>query len=156
MTKDNPFHIGRKTEKPRNRVKDPAAVKQGKASKRKGKRGEDEVGKHIEEQIGGQVWVRRHDRDLECHGNALDGYHIEVKRYAKFAMEKHALQAEGDAATQRRHRWLVLWRPDGQTRWRVTTDLDDYLSDMRELEGRRECDAEDERRAIAKETGVLD
>ncbi len=31
----------------------------------------------------------------------------------------------------------VLRRPDGQTRWRISTDLDDYLADMQELAERR-------------------
>jgi len=133
MVKDNPFYIGRKTEKPRNRVKDPEAVKRGKASKRKGKKGEDEIGKYVVKRIGGEAWIRRHDRDVQFHDNALADHHIEVKRYAKFGMEKHCVQAEGDAATHSLLRWVVAWRPDGQTRWRISTDLDDYLSDMAEL-----------------------
>ena len=146
---------GRSTDK-RGKVKDPAAQRRGKASKRKGKKGEDEIGKHVVKRIGGEAWIRRHDRDVQFHGNALAGHHVEVKRYAKFGMEKHCVQAEGDAATHGLSRWIVAWRPDGQTRWRISTDLDDYLSDMRELEGRRYCDAEDERKAIERETGVLD
>jgi len=137
MVKDNCFYHGRKTEKPRNRVKDPTAVKRGKGAKRKGKKGEDEVGKHVTDKIGGEAWIRRHDRDVQFHGNALCGHHVEVKRYAKFGMEKHCKQAEGDAASHGLMRWLVAWRPDGQTRWRISTDLDDYVQDMQELHERR-------------------
>jgi hypothetical protein len=86
------------------------------------------------------VWIRRHDRDVQFHDNALSGHHVEVKRYKSFAMEKHCTQAEGDAATHGLSRWIVCWRPDGQTRWRISTDLDDYLSDMQELAERRAKD----------------
>lgn len=151
----NRRYCGRKTKSPRA-AKDPAAVKRGRNSKRKGKKGEDDIGKHVVKRIGGEAWIRRYDRDVQFHDNALAGHHVEVKRYAKFGMEKHCLQAEGDAATHGLSRWIVAWRPDGQTRWRISTDMDDYLSDMQELEGRRECDAEDERQAIIKETGCLD
>ena len=118
------------------------SVKRGKAAKRKGKKGEDELGKHVVRWIGGQAWIRRHDRDVQFHGNALAGHHVEVKRYKAFGMEKHCIQAEGDAATHGLSRWIVAWRPDGQTRWRISTDLDDYLADMAELKERRESDAD--------------
>ena len=116
------------------------SVKRGKAAKRKGKKGEDEYGKHVVKRIGGEAWIRRHDRDVQFHDNALSGHHSEVKRYAKFGMEKHCKQAEQDAATHGLMRWVVAWRPDGQPRWRISTDLDDYLSDMEELEERRKCE----------------
>jgi hypothetical protein len=129
----NRKHPGHKKRKP----KDPEAVKRGKSAKRKGKLGEDEIGKHVVKRIGGEAWIRRYDRDVQFHDNALEGHHVEVKRYAKFAMEKHCVQAEGDAATHGLSRWVVPWRPDGQTRWRMSTDFDDYLDDMQELAERR-------------------
>ena len=124
----------------KRREKKAVNVKRGKASKRKGKKGEDELGKHVVRWIGGQAWIRRHDRDVQFHGNALAGHHVEVKRYKAFGMEKHCIQAEGDAATHGLSRWIVAWRPDGQTRWRISTDLDDYLADQAELHERRERD----------------
>lgn len=131
---------GRKTRSPRA-PKDPAAVKRGRAAKKKGKRGEDEWAKHVVGRIGGnQIWEHG-DRDPQWEKNGLEGIRNEVKRYVAFSFTKHCHQVIAKAAKRGLSRWLVAWRPDCKphehVQWFVTVDADGYLDDMQELHERR-------------------
>uniref|UniRef100_A0A6M3L8P1 Uncharacterized protein n=1 Tax=viral metagenome TaxID=1070528 RepID=A0A6M3L8P1_9ZZZZ len=137
----NRVQPGRNTEKPRNRVKDPAAVKRGRRSKRKGKSGEKEWGEYVVERIGGEFIARGGDRDVQFIGNALERWHSEVKRRKAFAMLTHTKQAEGDCLTHHLDKWVVPFRadcePGERKRWHVILDADDWLADTKELQQRR-------------------
>jgi hypothetical protein len=131
----NRKRCGRDTEK-RGKVKDPAAVKRGKSSKKKGKRREKEGGELVCAIAGGRFY-RQGDkashRDAEFVGNCFEGVlHMEVKGRKAFSFTQYCKQAEQDAATHGLSRWIVAAKADREP-WRAITDLTDYIRDQVEL-----------------------
>jgi len=140
MVKDNPFYIGRKTTGVvRKGPKDPEAQRRGRASKRKGKTAEREVGKKCEDALGGSVKRTPCSGgldmkgDLRPHGNILEGWHMEIKRQESWSVPAWIRQAEGDAGSSP---W-VLWMRRSNCPWRVVMDAEDWLRLMSELQERR-------------------
>jgi len=62
--------------------------------------------------------------------NALPGFHLEVKRYARFSVLRHMDQAKEDCAAreangEKKLRPLVLLREDRDTNWYALVSLSD-------------------------------
>ena len=121
----------------KRREKKAVNVKRGRASKRKGKRGEKEWGEYVVERIGGEFIARGGDRDVQFIGNALASTHNEVKRRKSFSFVAHCRQAWTDSLRHGLQRWLVAFRadcePGERKQWYVVLDAADYLADMDEL-----------------------
>ena len=126
---------GRKTRSPRA-PKDPAAVKRGKSSKRKGKRLEKLWGEFVCRLAGGRFIQRGHDhshKDDEFFGNCFEGVlHSEVKGRKAFAFVAYCKQATADAHQHGLPRWAVAAKADREP-WYVITDAGDYIRDQIEL-----------------------
>lgn len=109
-------------------------VKRGKAAKRKGKRREDQLAKHMEK-LTGEEWERRSgDNDVQPKDSASPwrSVHVECKARKAHSFVKFCHQAEGDAATHGKPRWVVAAKADQQP-WYGIVDFDDYVKDMQEL-----------------------
>lgn len=130
-------------ERKRPKPKDPAAVKRGKSSKRKGKRVEKLWGEFVCGLAGGTFIRRGHDqshKDDEFFGNCFEGVlHSEVKGRAAFSFVRYCKQAEADAAQHGLPRWVVAAKADREPFY-VITDARDYVLDMVELAERRAKD----------------
>jgi hypothetical protein len=107
-------------------------VKQGKASKRKGKRREKGWGEFVCKLIGGEAIVRHGDRDVQFINNGLEFTHSEVKGRKAFAFIKHCKQAALDSAHHGLPRYVVACKADRE-RWYCIVDAVDYVMDMAEL-----------------------
>ena len=113
-------------------------VKQGKASKRKGKRREDELKKRMEK-LTDEEWERRSgDNDIQAKDSASQwrSRHVECKARARHGFVGFCHQAEQDAATHGKPRWFVAAKADNEP-WYAITALDDYVQDMQELDDLR-------------------
>lgn len=92
-------------------------------SRTKGKRGELDAVKSINESLG--INCRR---SQQYNGigkgdvvDAIPGVHIEVKRYKSFAWWKHVLQARRDAEPGEIP--AVMMRPDGDKDWYIAVPV---------------------------------
>lgn len=121
-------------------MKNPEAVRRGKASKRKGKRCEKGWGDFVVDLVGGTAIVRHGDRDVQFVANGLEWHHSEVKGRKSFGFEKQFIeQAERDAAHHGLPRWCIPCKGDYKP-WRCIVDARDYVLDMQELHERRQAD----------------
>ena len=123
----------------KRRNKKEVNVKRGKASKRKGKRREDELAKRMTK-LTGEEWERRSgDNDIQPKDSASPwrSVHVECKARKAHSFVRFCHQAEGDAATHHKPRWIVAAKADQQP-WYGIVDFDDYVKDMQELKERRE------------------
>ena len=100
--------------------------KLGKSARNKGKVGEREVVKILKEH--GIKNARRTQQFSGKEGTAdvegLDGFHIEVKRQEKLAIEKWHQQACEDARDEETP--IVVFRKSGQP-WRIVMDFEEFL-----------------------------
>ena len=121
-------------------AKKPEDRKRGKRSRRKGKRGEDELALVLTEMTG-ESWERRGgSRDVvpTDSGSEWSAHHVEAKRRKQIGCARWQEQAERDGAGRGKARRVVAWREDAppggvKPPWIVQLRLDEYVRDQLEL-----------------------
>ena len=120
--------------------KKPGDRKRGKRSRRKGKRGEDELAALMSE-LTGEAWERRSgSRDVIPRdvNSEWSDHHVEGKRRKRIGAMRWQEQAEKDGAAHGKRRRIVAWREDAppggkKPAWVVQVALTEYVSDQLEL-----------------------
>jgi len=112
---------------------------------RKGKGGEHEAGKLVCKHLGGEY--RRTPNsgglnvksDIRFYGNALEGWHVEVKRQERWSLPKWIRQARRDAGAKP---WLIPFRRNDEC-WYICMEAEDFLvlvAELQEAEDGRDTD----------------
>ena len=106
-------------------------AQQGRAAREKGKRGEREIVKILNER---GIEARRGEQYCGANGDAdvigLNGVHIEVKRCERFLMDKWMDQSISDAREDEVP--VLFFRRNGED-WKVCMLLDDFLDWYEEI-----------------------
>lgn len=103
-------------------------------SRQKGARGEREAAKvwsylfpHLDSKRGQQ----RSGLEQADVVDVCDDFHIEVKRYQKFAIWKFILQIRRDK--KENQIGVLQYRPDGDTDWQVSVSMKDLIPFARKI-----------------------
>ena len=110
-----------------------------KSQRDKGSRGEREVGKLIEQDLGGTCHRTPNSGALDIKGdvlplgNVLEGWHVECKRQERITMPAWIEQARRDAGYRR---WMIPFRRSREP-WMVVMELEDFLALVAEVADER-------------------